>query len=259
MRQSVLALTLIVVFAKIAPSQSKTSKEIDGLVGPVHTATTVYFTLTQTDGIWTESGRRTTSIITYDEDGNDGRFNNAHEVARGCVRKYNDKRQEIERDCGESNNPSSVKMFFSYDEAGYLIEDSQQDGTGKLIRRNTFAFDEKGNMTSVGSYDSDNKLHRKLTWTFDPNGNRAEWTESHLAGEEMVLFEKITSTYDDKGNVLTETQYGNPEGAVMTKFFSYIFDERGNWIKKERAMVPFDSSDLRSKDVELRFITYYRN
>src|SRR5207247_11404562 len=130
------------------------------------------------------------------------------------------------------------------------IEDIVQKALeGKLVRRNAITFDEKGNMSSVSSFDSEDKLQRKLTWTFDKKGNRAEWTESRRQGEEMVIFEKLIDSYDDKGNVVIETQYGNPEGTVMKQFFSYEFDARGNWIKRERSSVPLDSPELQSKDV----------
>lgn len=138
-----------------------------------------------------------------------------------------------------------------------MTEMLQRDGNGKLIRRHATTFDEKGNMTSASSYDSEDKLQRKLTSTFDEKGNRTEWTESLLKGEEMALFEKLVSTYDDKGNVLTETQYGNPEGTIMTQFFSYEFDQHGNWIRKESSTLPLDSPDLTSKEVEIRYITCY--
>ena len=254
----VLAGALTMIFAIAASSQSKSAKEIDGLVGPVHTVATENVTLTKIDDIWTETSRRGGSFITYDRNGNDGRFGgeaNSPQSAAECVRKNNDQGQEIERDCMDHGRV--MKMFFSYDAAGHVIDESQQDANGKLKWRHTFNFDDNGNMTSLGQFDSDNKLTRKLTWTFDERGNRTEWTESLLKGEEMVLFEQIVSTYDDKRNVLTQTQYGNPEGTIAKQFFGYEFDERGNWIKKESSSTPLDSLETLTKQVELRIIAYY--
>ncbi|HBB97904.1 MAG TPA: hypothetical protein DC054_21185 [Blastocatellia bacterium] len=258
MKQIVSALSLTLILAALTLAQSKTSKEIDGLVGPVHTVTTVHLQLTRTEeGIWTEGPRTTDTIITYDEKGNDGRFRGGSPLARDCPRKHNEKGQEIEVDCEGPSPETTVKTFWSYDEAGHTTEMLQRDGNGKLIRRYATTFDGKGNVISGSTYDSEDKLQRKLMWTFDEKGNRTEWTESHAKGEEMVLFERIVSTYDDKGNVLTETQYGNPEGTITTHFFSYEFDQKGNWIRRESCWMPLDSADLTSKQVDLRFITYY--
>ena len=252
------AVVVAMIFAIAAIPQSKSSKEIDGLVGPVHTVTTENVTLTKINDIWTETSRGVVSLITYDKNGNDGRFGseaNSPLSAVECVRKNNDQGQEIERDCMDHGRV--MKMFFSYDAAGHVIDESQQEANRKLKWRHTFNFDDNGNMTSLGQFDSENKLTRKLTWTFDEKGNRTEWTESLLKGEEMVLFEKIVSTYDDKGNVLTQTQYGNPEGTISKQFFSYEFDARGNWIKKENSSTPTGSLETLTKLVELRIITYH--
>jgi hypothetical protein len=98
---------------------------------------------------------------------------------------------------------------------------------------------------------------RKLTWSFDERGNNTEFTESLRKDGEMLLFQKNISTFDDRGNVLT-TQHGNGEGMKLTtQYFSYEFDSRGNWIMKESASLPLDSTDVRLKQVELRVITYY--
>jgi len=258
MKRAGLTFIIFLLLVHAASPQSKTSKEVDGLIGPVHVVTTVSFRLTKTGDAWTESLRHT-QIFTYDETGNDGRFGGdpLANLAE-CFRKYDDKGHEIERECGKPDDPLAVKMLFKYDEAGRVIEDIVQKALeGKLVRRNAITFDEKGNMSSVSSFDSEDKLQRKLTWTFDEKGNRAEWTESRRQGEEMVIFEKLIDSYDDKGNVVIETQYGNPEGTVMKQFFSYEFDARGNWIKRERSSVPLDSPELQSKDVSTRFITYY--
>lgn len=251
------AVVLTTMFVIAAIPQTKTSQKIEGLVGPVHTVTATNFTLTKVNDIWLETSRRTVYFITFDENGNDslGSGQDSPQSPVECARKYNDKGQEIERDC--MDHVRIVKMFFSYDAGGHVIDESQQDANGKLNWRHTFTFDDKGNMTSLGQFDSGNKLTRKLTWSFDEKGNRTEWTESLLKGEEMVLFEKIVSSYDDKGNVLTQTQYGNPEGMTLKQFFSYEFDTRGNWIRKESSTTPPDSSETQTKLVELRIITYY--
>ncbi len=260
MRHALFTLALTGVISGSAVSQTKTSKEIDGLVGPVHTVTTVSISFTRIEGGWTEGKRTLGPIMTYDENGNDGRFGNGSaraQIATGGASKYNDKGQEIERDYYGSDHLLVLKVLVSYDEAGHVTEHSEENGVGSLRRRNTFTFDGKGNMTNLSTYDSVNKLTRELTWTFDEQGNRTEWTESQLKGEGMVLFEKITYTYDDKENVLIETQFGNPEGMVMKKSFSYEFDARGNWIRRDRSISYGDATEIASKDADLRSITYY--
>lgn len=107
----------ILAFAGLITAQSKTSKEIDGLIGPVHTVTTVYLKRTKTDGLWIEAPRTTSSTITYDERGNDGRFRSGSLTAGNCPRKFNEKGQEIEVDCKGPTPETTVNTFLSYDEA----------------------------------------------------------------------------------------------------------------------------------------------
>lgn len=254
----IVALALMLLLSALITAQSKTSKEIDGLIGPVHTVTSVIVDMARVEGVWVESKRYPGTTIVYDEKGNDGRFGagDLSESAGSGTPIYNDKGQVIERRVTGPNGIVVSKLLFAYDDAGNLIELSDYDH-GKLRRRIVLTFDDKRNRTSAGEYDSENKLYRKLTWTFDEKGNRTEWTESHRQGEEMVLFEKLVDTFDDKDNLLTEIQYGNPEGSVMRSTYVYEFDARGNWISCERAFLVSDSNEVASKSVTLRAITYY--
>lgn len=252
------AVGIIFFIAGQAYAQQKTSRELDGLVGPVRTVTTTSFRFTRSNEQWMENGEPHLTTISYDENGNDPNRSRLQSPQYGahCVSKTNDAGQIIERDCLTQGR--GMKFFFAYDAAGRVIDEAQQDETGKLIRRLTFGFDDKGRRVSLGEFDSDNHLQRGLTWSFDDKGNQTEWTESRKTGDQMVLFQKNVWTYDDRGNALTETQYGNPEGSVLEQFFAYEFDERGNWIKKEGASMPLDSPDLQSKFVEIRSIVYYQ-
>ncbi len=255
-------LTVVFMAPAVALSQTKTSKEIDGLVGPVHTVITVSVSYTKIDGVWTEGTKATTLVFTYDENGKDVRFGDGGGIGGSeGVRKYNDKGQELERDLFGPDNSLALKILFAYDDTGRVIEESEQFADGKLRRRHTHIYDGKGRETSLSSYDSDNNLNRKLTWTFDEKGNRTEWTESKLNGKEMALFERITYTYDDRGNVLLQTQYGNPEGTVTKQTFTYEFDQIGNWIKRERHTARLGSGTIAMEwqDVDSRSITYYPN
>jgi hypothetical protein len=252
------ALALTFMLGVSATAQSKSSRELDGLFGPVHTVVTTSLSLTRTNDIWVEAVRPIVSSISYDESGNDGRIAlglNSPHAAATCVSKKNDAGQEIELDCLDHGR--GVKMFFVYDTAGRVVDEWQKDENGKLNWRHTLEFDEQGRRSSVSEFDTDNKLKRRLTWSFNEKGNQIEWTESLRKDDQMILFQKNVWTYDDNGNILTETQYGNPEGTILKQFFSYVFDQQGNWIKRERGSAPVNSPELQTKVVETRVITYY--
>jgi len=252
------AFTLLVLSGMPAISQAKNSRATDGLFGPVHTVVTTSVTVTKTNDLWLETDRRIVSSISYDENGNDSRIPlglNSPVTIDTCVSKHNATGQEIEKDCLDHGRP--VKMFLEYDASGRVVDESRRDENGRLTSRHAFEFDGQGRRTVFREFDSDNRLKRKLTWSFDDKGNQTEWTESQRKADEMVLFQKNVWTYDDKGNPLTETQWGNPEGTVSKQFFSYEFDEKGNWIKKEGASLPFNSPELQTKRIEIRAITYY--
>src|SRR5215831_21304567 len=207
------------LFAGVITGQPKTVKEVNGLIGPVHTVTSVIVELAKVDGVWVESKRYPPSLMTFDETGNIGGFGTSDQSQMsggGGTQTYNEKGQLIEQRVTRPDGVVVSKVLFAYDEAGNQTELSNFY-YGKLQRKIVSTFDDKRNRTSLGEYDSDNKLYRKLTWTFDEKGNRTEWTESHSQGDEMVLFEKLVDTFDDKGNLLTEIQYGNPEGSVDRK------------------------------------------
>jgi hypothetical protein len=261
--QRLLAGGLVLLTTVSVHSQQKTSREIDGLIGPVHKVVTVHTTFARAADKWVEDGEANTSVRIYDEKEPDRRFRDAgSETANGHgggTVKYNDKGQVVERAFHGPNNELAGKILFTYDQAGRVTEVLEQNGQGDLQRRHEQTFDDRGNMTSLSTFGSDNKINRKLTWTFDTKGNRTEWTERLLKGDELALFQRITSTYDDKDNVLVETQYGNPEGSVMSQVFSYEFDARGNWIKRERLLLAGDSNEAQRRDLDLRSITYYDN
>jgi hypothetical protein len=252
---------LVLLTAVGVHAQQKTSRELDGLIGPVHKVVTVHTSFVRTADKWVEEGEANTSVRIYEEKENDGRLREASsETGLGSGElKYNDKGQVVERAFYGPNNELAGKILFTYDQAGRVIEVLEQNGQGDLRRRHEQTFDDRGNMTSLSTFGSDNKINRKLTWTFDTKGNRTEWTEQLLKGDELALFQRITSTYDDKNNVLVETQYGNPEGSVMRQAFSYEFDARGNWIKRERLFIAGDSNEAQRRDLDLRSITYYDN
>jgi hypothetical protein len=257
-----LALGFIVVLALSVNSQTRTSKQIDGLVGPVHKVVTVHIDFVKTDGRWVEDKTTTTAVMTYDENGNDGRFGLGDSEAGGSgggTAKYDGKGRVIEREFYDQNNELAGRIRFGYDDADHVTEISEEDGKGRLQRRHTSTFDDKGNRTSLSTFDGDIKETRKLTWTFDAKGNQTEWTESLLRDNELVLFQRITGTFDERGNLLVQTQYGNPEGNVMKQVFTYEFDDKGNWIKRERLLIAGDSTEAHGRDIDLRSITYYQN
>jgi hypothetical protein len=258
--KTISALALILLLSTLINAQSKTSKEIDGLIGPVHTVTSVMVDMAIVEGVWVESKRYPGTTIIYDEKGNDGRFGPGDilsESGGSGTPIYNDKGQVSERRVTGHDGIVISKLLFAYDDAGNLTDLSDYDH-GKLRRRVVSTFDEQHNRTSLGEYDTENKLYRKLTWTFDEKGNRTEWTESHRQGEEMVIFEKLVDTFDDKNNLLTEIQYGNPEGTVTRSTYVYEFDAQGNWISCERSVLVGDSNEVASRSMTLRAITYYQ-
>ena len=260
-RRILLTVGFILALAFSVNSQTRTSKEIDGLVGPVHSVVTAHISYLKTDDRWVEDKTTTSPVVTYDENGNDGRLglgenSEVGSRAGGSV-KYDDKGRVIERDFYDQNNELAGKILFTYGDGGHITEVSQEDGKGRLQQRHTSTFDDKGNRTNLSTFDGDNKETRKLTWTFDAKGNQTEWTESLLKNDEMVLFERITYTYDDRNNVLVQTQYGNPEGSIMKQIFSYEFDDRGNWVRRERLLFAGDATEANGRDVDLRSITYY--
>jgi hypothetical protein len=267
MRKLLLIIGLYLILVCPTVGQKKTPKEANGLVGPVHTVTAETAQLSNLSGEWVEGDRTTSFFIVFDKDGSFGKDGNDEHLNNspigGCpgeskIRR-DDKGREVESVC-EFPDGMIFKSTFKYDDKGNVTEQANYKGGDSLIGRIVSTYDASGNMTSLDSYDSKNILTRKLTWTFDAKGNRTEWTESTRRGEELLLFCKIKSRHDDKGNVVEETQYGNPEGSITRQTLSYEFDAMGNWIKRVRmwwTVQPDGKASLSSADVEYRTIAYY--
>jgi YD repeat-containing protein len=147
-----------------------------------------------------------------------------------------------------------VKIF---DNNRKLTSHHAFDSIGSEVFRNVFEYDDKGNQTYeiriyfdnnyrtelISEYNTDaklikeqiylnNRLQNSKSFNYDESGYLIE---KHL--HEGSTRKKWTFKYDDKGNVIEETEY---KVALISLFntitttdnYEYKYDKNGNWIKK---------------------------
>lgn len=115
----------------------------------------------------------------------------------------------------EDASMGTITSYFTYDELGNPLTAKQEmsDMTVEMI----FNYDENGNNISMTTTQGD--IAMNYIYTLDENGNRIK-TELYQNDE---LFQSISATYDENGNMLTQKI-----SSSMETLSEYTYDESGN-------------------------------
>lgn len=167
------------------------------------------------------------------------------------------------------------KDEFTYNENGDLAEKHSRSSNGTLHWKELFDYGDSGNLTRKIRYEY---LHGGLdctfTYIYDTKGNLIEESQSDNCGkmvwgykekrdsnENVIelqsyaygggLLSKTSIEYDTMGNV-TEILLFDSEGLLeRTTTYSYVYDQKGNWIKKT------EYSNAVPDSLTIREIEYY--
>ncbi|MDE6520625.1 MAG: hypothetical protein K2K91_09285 [Ruminococcus sp.] len=117
---------------------------------------------------------------------------------------------------------------YEYNENGDLIQkDSWYDGESKPKTSNIFEYDENGNIKSEKrQYNDSSESYMYVEYECDENGRPINEILKEADG---TLYNTITHTYDDKGNILTE--YTENSEWYNTKV--YVYDEKNRCTSKK--------------------------
>lgn len=119
---------------------------------------------------------------------------------------------------GETN---TMKATLEYDEDHNLIA-SKTYLDDKLSYSVTYDKDMEKPLVEL-EYDDEGKVNDRTENTYDANGNRVERNSSYTYDGETTT-SKLVSTYDGKGNVLTEKSYRNGE---LEYDYTYTYTDSG--------------------------------
>lgn len=133
---------------------------------------------------------------------------------------------------------------------GYIEKININDHpSGELFRVIYFEFDSEGNRLSITRSNPDNTVISVTKYTY--NAKNLKLTEKWYAKDEK-LERALVFKYDDKGNLIEQTETNYKEKEKITKStYKYIFDNNGNWIEK----VEYQSN--KPKAIWKREIKYY--
>lgn len=168
----------------------------------------------------------------YDNTGNileETFYNSASNVwARRETYKYDNKNNKIEWIDYLSDGTISLRSTHKYNEGGNEIEQNRYSSDGSLLDKWIFKHDEKGNVIELYDYEPDGSLDRTFLKQYDEKGNKIE-VSIYRFGK---LISKETWIYDEKGNIIDQTELG-PNGSLIQKYtYKNEFDNNGNWIKQ---------------------------
>lgn len=126
---------------------------------------------------------------------------------------------------------------YEYNENGDLIQkDLWYDGERKPKTSNIFEYDENGNVKCERrQYNDNTEFYMYVDYEYDENGRPI--TE-FIKEPDGTLYNTITRTYDDKGNILTEYT----ENSEWYNTEVYVYDEKNRCtskkgMKKDRTVV----------------------
>jgi hypothetical protein len=212
------ALSILLSFSLSGFAQIRTDWERDGLKGRVHSISINAADLQKESGKYVEKRRGAQDLIVYDANGRKVRVEarNGDEVnakstfirdAEGRIAELRTCFPDTDLPCGravysydskgnlveyvsyapdafrrelEPGTPETLfmKIVYSYDRGGRVVERTTYAVGGKIISRDVYAYDAKGDLAGVAEYDSEGRLEAEATYSheFDAAGNWVKQT-----------------------------------------------------------------------------------
>jgi hypothetical protein len=260
MRQILAALCVYFLVSASVGAQTKTDRDIQGLVGPVKTLSIKRTETPLRDGQPSEPKVVEARLLTFDVQGH-----------------------QIQQYRGRPDGTPWMKWVYVYDANGYMTEQSEYEPPERLITKKTYRneFDAEGRLTTASIYDADGKLDHRIVRNYNYRGLLADGTTYDRNGS---VSNKSVFTYDEKGGlaefalynsmgVLVQKQIhtgaqndmilNNDDGTPRMREIRIApvreeFDSHGNWTKLTTKKVVTQSG--RTEDVveiTRRIITYY--
>ena len=270
---------IVLAFVNTVQAEWPSDKDVDGLKGPVQSATIeadgrIYRRSTYDENGVLIGGTRSISISSpnnsithgsnvyvYDEKGRlkeqkiqilaDGggtkeiiwthEYESKGDMTEEKIFRYDDKTLPDEINTYDSKDHITLRKNMHYNTAGAIVawKTTQYDVNGRMTESKYFAWDS----TQVG----------RTVFTYDADGRRKEIIEF---GRNGILKSKIVTSYEPNGNE-TEITY-DANGAIEYKTTrTYVYDSWGNWIRKTERTLTVKEPRSDHTRITTRTIAYY--
>jgi hypothetical protein len=147
---------------------------------------------------------------------------------------------------------SVMKIVYTNDKNGNKVEERYLKNNGSIGTRYTHKYDKNGNITETVVYSSDNKI---ISSTFFRYDKKLKQVATHYGVSEASPEPDQIQNFDEHGN-LTEEIIKNGL-ATSRKKCEYLYDKRGNWIKKNLTEYSPQTGEISAINSFNRIIEYY--
>ena len=173
------------------------------------------------------------------------------------VSVYDNKGRRTETTLINPNGSINHIRAYFYDENGNNVREAHRNENGSARNVINRKYDADGRMTEEIFIDGEGDLHHRNVLTYDARGNRTGWTLFQSNGTVIQMVRRILS-YDERGNVKEALNYLSDNSIGSRETFSYEFDSRGNWIKRNTSReVLREGRSQTESEVTYRTITYF--
>ena len=164
------------------------------------------------------------SAFTYDEQGNKltyKAYDNSGKVVGTEEYTYNEANQLVfQKNRNDDTDP--VDSAYTYNENGLLIKKVDTYPKNPEYEFHfVYSYDENGNLVKeewINVKNGAESPHSHIDYTYDANGNKLSKVTSFGLKDEW--------TYDDRGNMLSETQYDSDGFAMLGNIYTYDAQNR---------------------------------
>lgn len=265
----------------------KTTREIQGLRGPVRSVFVATAAPIDQGRGWEPGEQKPVSLETYDKQGHHTEYvayTPDGAVSERTAFSYDAQKNEREtiRYAGDGVRVSREVSLYSTE--GHRTESRLYTADGTLTRRTVVTSDARGNELAVQSYVSQGTLDSRTVSTYDASGSLEETNWYYADGQQGgrtvyrrdakgvlvsstsfayapdgALQSRTDATYDIRGNPTEVIWYGESGRFKKTERSTYRYDVFGNWTQRTTttSVVHGDVSSFAPPLVAYRTITYY--
>ena len=80
------------------------------------------------------------------------------------------------------------------------------------------------------SYDYDEMNHISVS-KYNSKGHQTEYGRYHDSISTNTLEMKFEMAYDEKGNIIKNSEYEKKSNRKLNSIFTYLYDKNGNWVR----------------------------